>query len=225
MLSGHQGTRRSLEFFFFFLRLNPWYMEVPGLGVELEPQLPAYTTATPSPDPRGICNLCRSLGQLWILNPLSEARDHTCFLMDTGWVLKPTEPQWELWEPVFFEQVWGAVHAFSLGTSRTQGLAGRACLAPCPSKVLGKGAGLVLRALLEAYAVKTRVCAQQALLPGSWELALRKSHTDSVLPNACTHLVLLSPSPHPFPPRSSCRGWTFHGCLLFCHLSEPVFVI
>ena len=43
----------------------------------------AYTTATEMPDPRHICNLCHRLWQLWILNPLSKARDLTCILMDT----------------------------------------------------------------------------------------------------------------------------------------------
>ena len=33
-------------FIFCFLGLHPWHMEVPGLGVESELQLPAYTTAT-----------------------------------------------------------------------------------------------------------------------------------------------------------------------------------
>lgn len=32
--------------FFLFLRLHPWHMKVPGLGVESEVQLQAYTTAT-----------------------------------------------------------------------------------------------------------------------------------------------------------------------------------
>ena len=44
-------------------------MEVPKLGVKLELQLPAYTTATARRDP----SLVRDLHQ--ILNPLSEARD------------------------------------------------------------------------------------------------------------------------------------------------------
>ena len=42
-------------------------MEVPRLGVELELQLPAYTTATP--DPSCICDLHYSSWQHWILNP------------------------------------------------------------------------------------------------------------------------------------------------------------
>ena len=61
--------------FFFFLRLNLWHMEVSRLGVELELQLLAYTTATAAQDPSRICDLCYSLRQCWILNPLSEARD------------------------------------------------------------------------------------------------------------------------------------------------------
>ena len=42
----------SLVCFFFlaFLGLLLWHMEVPRLGVELELQLAAYTTATETPD-------------------------------------------------------------------------------------------------------------------------------------------------------------------------------
>ena len=49
-------------------------MEVPRLGVKLELQLPAYTTATAMPDPSRICNLHCSLWQHQILNPMSKAR-------------------------------------------------------------------------------------------------------------------------------------------------------
>ena len=59
--------------FFVFLGLYLWYMEVPRLGVELELQVPAYTTATL--DPSCVCNLHHNLQQLWILNPLREARN------------------------------------------------------------------------------------------------------------------------------------------------------
>ena len=58
-------------------------MEVPGLGVELELQLQAYTSAAATPDMSRICKLHQSLWQPWILNPLSKARDWTCILMDT----------------------------------------------------------------------------------------------------------------------------------------------
>ena len=43
-----------------------------------------YTTATATWDPNHVCNLHHSSGQRWILNPLSEARDPTCGLMDTS---------------------------------------------------------------------------------------------------------------------------------------------
>ena len=56
-------------------------------GVKLELQLKAYATATAMPDPRLICNFHHSSQKCQILNPLSEARDRTCILMDTSWVL------------------------------------------------------------------------------------------------------------------------------------------
>ena len=60
--------------FYFFVSLGPrlWYMEVPGLRVESELQLPASTTATAMLDPSHVCNLHRSSQQRWILNPLSQ---------------------------------------------------------------------------------------------------------------------------------------------------------
>ena len=62
-------------------------MDVPRLEVGSELQLLAYTTATETPDPSHICDLCHSLWQVWVLNPLSEARDQTCILTDANWVL------------------------------------------------------------------------------------------------------------------------------------------
>ena len=47
-------------------------------------------------DPRGICDLCHSLKQHQILNPLSKARHQTCILTDTTLGSQSTEPQWEL---------------------------------------------------------------------------------------------------------------------------------
>ena len=58
-------------------------MEVPKLVVEWELQPPAYTTTTPNPS--HVCDLHHSSWQCWFLNPLSEARDQTCILMDTSW--------------------------------------------------------------------------------------------------------------------------------------------
>ena len=74
-----------LFFVVVFLGQYPRNMEVPRLWVELELQLPAYVTATVTPDLNHICDL-QSLWQCWILNPLREARDRTHILMDASWV-------------------------------------------------------------------------------------------------------------------------------------------
>ena len=63
-------------------------MEIPRLGVELELQLPTYTTATATHS--CVCSLHYSSGQHWILNPLIEARDRTHNLLVSA------VPQWEL---------------------------------------------------------------------------------------------------------------------------------
>ena len=62
-------------------------MEVPRLGVETKLQLPAYATATAMPDPSSVCDLHHSSWQCLILNPMNEARDRICVLMDTSQVL------------------------------------------------------------------------------------------------------------------------------------------
>ena len=64
-------------------------MEIPGLGVKLELQLPACATTTAMRDLTFVCNPRHSLWQHLILNPLSEARDQTLILMATSWVLNP----------------------------------------------------------------------------------------------------------------------------------------
>ena len=58
----------------YFLGPHLWHIEVPRLGVESELQVPAYTTATATPDPSLICDLHHSSWQCQILNPLSEAK-------------------------------------------------------------------------------------------------------------------------------------------------------
>ena len=75
-----------LSFFFLFVLLRPylWHMVVFRLGVESELQLPAYVTATATPDPSCVCNLYHSSRQRRILNPLNEARYGTYILMDTS---------------------------------------------------------------------------------------------------------------------------------------------
>ena len=47
----------SANFFFSFLGLHHWHMEVLRLWVKLELQLPAYTTAIAMQDPSGVCEL------------------------------------------------------------------------------------------------------------------------------------------------------------------------
>ena len=66
--------------FLVFLGLYLRHMEVSRLGVELELQLPAHTTATALWDSSLVYDLCQ------ILNPRSKARDQTRILMDTGWI-------------------------------------------------------------------------------------------------------------------------------------------
>ena len=56
-------------------------MEVPRLGVELELQPSAYTTATATGDLSHTCDLHHSSQQRWIPDPLSEARYRTYILM------------------------------------------------------------------------------------------------------------------------------------------------
>ena len=72
----------------FFLREGHtgsiWKFQVPWPGVELEPQLLAYGTATAMKDLSPVCDLHHSSGQRWILNPLSIARDWTHILVDTS---------------------------------------------------------------------------------------------------------------------------------------------
>ena len=65
-----------MHFFFLFFFLGPHlqHMAVPGLRVELEPQLLAYTAGN---------------SNAGSFNPLSEAKDQTCILMNTSWFLNP----------------------------------------------------------------------------------------------------------------------------------------
>ena len=69
------STEHSGVFFFRFLQPNPQHMEVPRLGVELELQLMAYTTATATQNLSHVCNLHHSSQQRRILNAVTKARD------------------------------------------------------------------------------------------------------------------------------------------------------
>ena len=77
----------SFVYSFILFRATPMHMEVSRLGVKLELQLLACTTATAMPDPNYICDLYHILQQCWILNSLSEAGDGTCILTHAGWFL------------------------------------------------------------------------------------------------------------------------------------------
>ena len=82
----HQNYQKFF-FFLVFLELHPWHMEITRLEVESELQLPVYTTATATQDPRSICDLHHSSGQCQISQPTErEAWDQTCVLTDTSWI-------------------------------------------------------------------------------------------------------------------------------------------
>jgi len=71
-------------YYYCFLWPHLQHMEAPRLRGKLELQLPACSTATATPDPSCFCNLHHSSWQCQILNPLIEARDRTCILMDAS---------------------------------------------------------------------------------------------------------------------------------------------
>ena len=71
-----------LSIFFFFCLFRA--ASVSRLGVESELQPLAYAVATTTRDLSQVCDLHHSSQQHWILNPLSEARNWTCVLMDTS---------------------------------------------------------------------------------------------------------------------------------------------
>ena len=70
-------------FLVFFVWLYLQQMEIPRQEVKLELQLQAYATATVMPDASRTCDLCSSLQQCWILNPVSKARDQNHILRET----------------------------------------------------------------------------------------------------------------------------------------------
>ena len=73
-------------FFFRFLGSHLQHMDVPRLGVKLELQLPAYTTATAM---RDLILSLRPTPQLLATSdprPTEQGQDRTCILMDTSWI-------------------------------------------------------------------------------------------------------------------------------------------
>ena len=105
-----------LLFFYCFLGLNLQHMEVPRLGVKLELQLLAYTTATVTWDPSLVCKLHHSSQQCQVFNPLIEARNQISILMDTSrvcyhWAMMGTSC-------VYFLKVWLLEHLNYLCSSQ-----------------------------------------------------------------------------------------------------------
>ena len=89
------------SFFFFFglFRAAPWHMEVPKLGVESELHLPAYATATATPDLNCVCDLPHSSGNAvslihWVRPGMEPATSWMLFRFVTV-----AEPQWGLHKP------------------------------------------------------------------------------------------------------------------------------
>ena len=78
-----------LFFFVVFLGPHPRLREFPRLGVKLELKLQAYTTTTATQDRSNVGDLHQSSRQRRIVNPLSEAGDRTCILMDAGQIWFP----------------------------------------------------------------------------------------------------------------------------------------
>ena len=56
-------------------------MDVPRLGVQLEMQLPTYTTATAMQDLSLVITYTAAQGNAGSFNLLSEAKDRTCILV------------------------------------------------------------------------------------------------------------------------------------------------
>ena len=83
-MKNHVYRGESLFYFIIFWFFLGQHMEVPGLGVESELQLPVYTTAPATQNLNQVCNLHHCSKQCQILNPLIEAWDQTCILMDTS---------------------------------------------------------------------------------------------------------------------------------------------
>ena len=84
-------------FFFFLCLLGPHvgHVGVPRLGVKLELQPSAYTTATAMWDLSLVFDLYHNPWQCWILSPLSEAGiEPASTWIVVGFVT--AEPQWEL---------------------------------------------------------------------------------------------------------------------------------
>ena len=71
---------------YLLFRATPVAYGSSRLGLESEPQLLAYATATAMQVSSHVWGIHHSSGQCWFPHPQSEARDWTCILMDTSWI-------------------------------------------------------------------------------------------------------------------------------------------
>ena len=84
------GIPLFFTFFFFFLVFFVFSRAAPMAYGSFQARdqigntVLTYTTATATQDLSHVCELHHSSRQCQILNPLSEARDQTCILMDTS---------------------------------------------------------------------------------------------------------------------------------------------
>ena len=72
-----ENLKKIFYIILLFLKAIPQHMEVPRLGVELELQLPACTTATATLDLSHLCNLHLGSWQCQMTYTPSEAKDQT----------------------------------------------------------------------------------------------------------------------------------------------------
>ena len=72
-----------LEFFFSLFMAVPVAHGSSQARDQIRAAAATYATATATLDLSHVCDLCHSLWQCQILNPLREARDRTCIFMDT----------------------------------------------------------------------------------------------------------------------------------------------
>ena len=75
-----------LVFFFFSLGLYPWQMEVPRLGGRIGAIAASLYHSHGNVGSKPHLQPIPHSWQRWIPNPLSEARDQLCILMDTSWI-------------------------------------------------------------------------------------------------------------------------------------------
>ena len=82
-----------ISFFFFLFFVFCLFRAIPAAyggsqarGLIGATELPAYTTATATPEPSHVCNVHHSSQQCQIVNPLSEAMDRTRNFIVPGWI-------------------------------------------------------------------------------------------------------------------------------------------